>query len=339
METYGFSEYFYMRRTKLRIVFLYDDQDDYNLSNKIEYADFCLKDEAEVIISSLRRLGHSVYVVKGKKAILNDLNIIKQADLVFNKSEGFQSRNREGLIPALLEFMEIPYTGTDAYGFSLSLNKYHTKLIAKDMEILTPNFIIINNEEQLESISKLKYPVIIKPNNEGSSMGCSVFHEYNNEIQDAVKKLLLKFHQPVIVEEYIAGIDISVPIIGTLNDAECLGIVEFSNDDGSYPLIASTEFKYIDHYKTKILRKSDKTMSYIKKLSLQIYNALGCRDYGRIDFRLKNDIPYFLEINPLPTLCTGGAFDVCAHESGLCMDDIINNIIRSAMKRYQVLEK
>ena len=314
----------------MKIAFIYDDQEDYFVTDKIEYADFCLKKEASLIIHSLEKLGHIVKVIKGKSSLKKHINKITEFDLVFNKTEGFKSRNREGLVPAVMEMFGIPFIGTDAYGFSLSLNKYHTKLIAKDKGIITPKFLLIENEDDCQNIHNIEFPIIIKPNNEGSSMGCQVFRKLNNEVYTEIKRLLKKFKQPVLIEEYIDGIDISVPIIGTGNKAECIGIVEFSNSDGSYPEIASTKFKYIDDYKTKILFRNENILNKIKEDALKIYKALECKDYGRIDFRLSDDKPFFLEINPLPTLCINGAFNVCADNLGLGMIDIIDKIIKSA---------
>lgn len=315
----------------MKIAFIYDDQEDYFVTDKIEYADFCLKEEADLIIRSLEKLGHVVKVIKGKELLKKEICNISEMDIVFNKTEGFKSRNREGLVPAVMEMFEIPFVGTDAYGFSLSLNKYHTKLIAKDKGILTPRFLLIESEDDCQNICNIKFPIIIKPNNEGSSMGCQVFRKLSNEVYIAIKRLLDKFKQPVIVEEYIEGIDISVPIIGTGDRAKCIGIVEFSNSDGSYPEIASTEFKYIDDYKTKILFRDREILDKIGKAALNIYRALGCKDYGRVDFRLSDGSPFFLEINPLPTLCKNGAFDICANNLGMDMVDIIDKIIKSAL--------
>ena len=315
----------------MRIAFVYDDQEDYFVTNRIEYADFCLKEEADLIISSLEKLGHTVKVIKGKNELKKHLNEIFEMDLVFNKTEGFKSRNREGLVPAVMEMFDVPFVGTDAYGFSLSLNKYHTKLIARDKGILTPDFFIVEIEDDCKKVRNMDFPIIVKPNNEGSSMGCHVFRQLNHKVYETAKGLLDKYRQPVIVEKYIEGIDISVPIIGTGNKAECIGIVEFSNADGSYPEIASTKFKYIDDYKTKILFRDKAVLDKIKKSALGIYKALGCKDYGRVDFRLKDDEPFFLEINPLPTLCENGAFDICAKNLGVNMVDIIDKIIESAI--------
>ena len=315
----------------MKIAFIYDDQNDYCISNRLEYADFCLEDEASLIINSLKQLGHKVYVIKGIPNLKKNILELTKIDFVFNKTEGYKSRNREGLIPAICEVFGVPYSGTDSYGFSLSLNKYHTKLIANNIKIPTPNFCLIENECDYYKINNLRFPVIIKPNCEGSSMGCEVFYENNSNLLTSIGNLLKKYQQPVLVEEYISGIDISVPILGTGNAAQCLGIVEFSNSDGTYPEIASTKFKYIDHYITSILHREPHTEEIIRGYSLAIYKALGCKDYGRIDFRLNGNTPYFLEINPLPTLCENGAFDICAKTIGLNMVKIIERIIESAL--------
>lgn len=319
----------------MNIAFFYDNQEDYFLTDNIQFADFCLDDEAAVIVDSLQELGHTVTVIKGPEALRKSLHNINSFDLVFNKSEGFKSRNREGLVPAMLEYYNIPFTGTDAYGFSLSLNKYHTKLIALDNDILTPNFVVINSINEINKIRELQFPIIIKPNSEGSSIGCRVFYQNSKqEILQHINELVDEFNQPVIVEEYIKGIDVSVPIIGNKETANCLGIVEFSCLDGSYPEIASTDIKYVEGFRTKIIEDNTFFTEKIKSDSLKIYNALGCNDYARVDFRITEDAAYFLEINPLPTLFLNGAFDVCAKSDNQNIKDVIKRIVDSAIERY-----
>ena len=107
-----------------KIAFVYDNQNTYGVEDKMNYSDFCYDDEAQYFKKSLESLGHyEVNVICGVKNFFEVYNGGERFDMVFNKCEG--------IFPALLEYYNIPYVGTDAYGLSLSLNKFHTKLIAE----------------------------------------------------------------------------------------------------------------------------------------------------------------------------------------------------------------
>ena len=152
------------------IAFVYDSQDVYGIKDRLSYSDFCYDDEALYFQKSLESLGgYKVTIFCGMKKFFEAYNNGKHFDMVFNKCEGFNSRNREGIFPSLLEFYGIPFVGTDAYGLSLSLNKFHTKLIAEYYKIPTPKFALIETKEDAEKVNLLP-PPIVKPNSEGSSI-------------------------------------------------------------------------------------------------------------------------------------------------------------------------
>lgn len=312
----------------MKIGFIFDTQKDYKINDNMIYADFCQVEEAEFICRTLRKLGHQVCIIGSIKDFLADQNKYTY-DLIFNKCEGFNSRNREGIAPACLEAYGIPYVGTDAYGLSLSLNKFHTKLIAKYLGVETPKFEVIRSVKDVKNV-KLEYPFIVKPNNEGSSMGV-VIVDGDAELYDTVDRLLKIYGQEIMCEEYIQGDEISVPIIGVGADAEVLGITEFRPLNGERFKIYSTDDKYITGCRSFIYDCPAELRSKIIKNSLLMYREMGLMDYGRVDFRIKNDVPYFLEVNPLPTLEEGTSFVICSEANGRTFEETLDKIIKYSL--------
>lgn len=316
-----------------KIAFVYDTQDTYGITDRISYSDFCYIEEVKFIGSMLKSKGYSFIDIEGPKAFLdlycNGLNI----DIVFNKCEGFNSRNREGLFPAILEFLEIPFIGTDSYGLSLSLNKCHTKLIAENIGVNTPKFILIEKKTDLEKDLNISFPVILKPNSEGSSMGVKIVFS-KEELFTSVDELSVSYGFPLLCEEYIFGNEVSVPIVGTGDNANALGAVEFVQNDGSLFSIYSTEAKYYLGCKSIMYSNESDLTVKLKNDALNIYRSIGCRDFGRVDFRIKDGVPYLLEVNPLPTLSKDGSFDLCAQYNNESIADVLDEIIKSAAIRY-----
>ena len=232
-----------------------------------------------------------------------------------------------------MEFYDIPYVGSDSYALSLSLNKLHTKLIAKYYEIATPKFEMIENIEDVQKITSLEYPIVIKPNSEGSSMIVIVIHK-QEELTEAIKTISKKYGFPLICEEYIYGNEVSVPIIGTGKNAKPLGTVEFKQNNGDLFEIYSTEAKYYFGCQTLFFEGSAHAKKVMMESAVKIYNALGCRDFGRVDYRVRGSDVFFLEINPLPTICEHGSFELCANASGYSLGELLENIINSANSRY-----
>ena len=183
------------------IAFVYDNQSVYDIEDSIVFSDFCYDDEARYFKNSLEKADYNVRVFCGAKDFFKAYQQGLDVDIVFNKCEGFRSRNREGLFPSLLEFYNIPYVGTDAYGLSLSLNKFHTKLIAQYLHVPTPQFVLIDNISDAKKKLDFEFPVVLKPNSEGSSMGVKIV-ENANQLLGAVIDISDKYGFPLICEEY-----------------------------------------------------------------------------------------------------------------------------------------
>lgn len=327
----------------MRIGIVYDVKEDYFTEDGIgDYWDFATLNDINTLSSIFKELGHDIQLI-GNYTALNQL--IKSNrfdfDLIYNTCEGFKSRNREAIVPILLELNEYDYIGSDAYALSTCLNKLETKLIANYLGIRTPDFIFFSNhdlENLLSSVNQieiapLEYPLIVKPNCEGNSTGVFKVNNYN-EFVHALYHNYSKYHQGILVEKYISGREITVPIIGSGETATVFGIVEiFQNIDEELDLF-TTEGKLFEDTKYKNIQLSHETSKYIENSAIRIHNHIGCLDINRADFRLtEQGEAYFLELNPLPAIGIGGSFDTVGSSMGLQLKDILSLVIKSALSR------
>jgi D-alanine-D-alanine ligase len=286
------------------------------------------------------RLGSGLEIVEKIKK--------ERVDFVFNIAEGYSGRNRESQVPSILEMLNISYSGSDPLTLGLTLDKIMAKKIALQAGIPTPRFKIIKKINGLSLIeNKLRYPLITKPAWEGSSKGVynssKVFNK--NELQKNVALLFEKYaEQPVLVEEYIEGREITVGIIG--NDLpQILGLMEIVNknnngDDFFYSLETKKDWKRLVDYISppNINRLLEK---HITHYAISAFKEFGCRDIARIDFRISgNERVFMLEVNPLPGLSPEYADLVIMTEKlGMSYEDLIMAIFNHALSRYKKSEE
>ena len=232
-------------------------------------------------------------------------------DIVFNFAEGLVGVNRESHIPALLEMLQIPYSGSDALTLGICLDKSRAKEILTYHKIPNAKFLVAN---QLEDIADthFDFPLIVKPISEGSSKGIfsSSFVKNTQELEDEVRRILFTYNQPALIEEFLSGREFTVAVLGNGDEIEVLPIIEIRYEDFPEDVVPlySYEAKWILDTKEnnfdvfKCPAKIDsKLEDKIKETVLRTYNVLRCKDWSRIDVRLdKNGIPNIIEINPLP---------------------------------------
>ena len=314
----------------------YDLQDTYDISGDSIYKDFSFLSEVEFVEKGLSKLGHKVVLINGLEKFVKNITRYKsQCDIVFNMMEGIKSRNREGLVPALCEAFGIPYTGSDAFSMSLSLNKYHMCQIVKSFNIHTPNSYLIDYPlAEVDDITThgINYPCIIKPNHEGSSMGVELI-DSAEMLVERMRCLSALYCQQLVIEEYVPGVELSVGILGTSKQASVYSCLEFVNEDGSDIELFDYRCKYSSEFKAIKPRLKSKTINEICENSLLIHKTLRFEDVSRIDWRVKNDIPYFIEATPLPDFDIGADFDVSSKMAGETFETVLNKILTSALSR------
>lgn len=323
----------------MKIGITFDTMEDYNGIDTSQYCDFASLTSISFLKKQFELAGFDVELI-GTYEKLSNLIYSKKlsVDYIYNTAEGLQSRNREGLVPALLEANRIPYIGSDAYSLSLSLNKYHTKLLAKSIGIPTPPSTLIYLYDSVSEIKRklqqLSFPIIVKPNYEGSSMGIY----YTETAEDAYYKIRENqkvYRQEILCETYIDGMEITVPIIGMGKDTKAVGVVEFYYNNCKPLFLFTSNAKHYADIRCREAILPLETINMLKKHSESIHNFLGCRDINRIDFRVssKGDI-YFLEANPLPALDPEGSFCCAAKIQEISFPELLKKIVKFAEKRY-----
>lgn len=321
----------------MRIGLTYDIQEEYGYENfDAQHCDFISASEVSFLKNTLEEMGHSVFLIGNSNQLIQYLhNGNKVPDLVFNMSWGFKGRNREGLMPALLEAFHIPFTGSDAYGCSLCLDKLQTKLTAAYLSIPTPAYIEVCSETDFPTDFPFPFPVVLKPRAEGSSMGVYLA-ENMKEAKTAVKHLLEEYNEPVLCEKYIKGREIQVPLLADENGVHAVNVLETTMPDGNPVALYDAKLKHT-HVVSKKLADIPKEVAHqLKVYTETLFQHLGCRDFGRADFRLtsQNEI-FFLEMAPLPSLQPGGSFHTCCKLSDISSGMILEKIVASAMRRQK----
>jgi len=322
------------------------------LTDAEEEAEFDTEDTVNALAGAIERLGHRVEkmeVSEPASRLVAQLETFNP-DLIFNTAEGRQGRFREAFYPALFEELGIPYTGSDAYVLAVTLDKQLTKLVLREHGIRTPGWQFIEKLSELKA-EELHFPVIVKPNFEGSSKGISQdsVAEDVETLRKKVAEALDRYPAGLLVEEYIEGRDLTVAFLEHVdNDFDGVLVpVEYVIDEEKagkrrysiYDYELKTKFD--DAVNTRAPAKISPEMSdRLRKTARTIIRKLDCRDLGRIDFRLSAaGVPYFLEINALPSLQQGAGIFTSAELEGLHFDAVVNAVIQSAAKRFRIKER
>ncbi|HEY7422918.1 MAG TPA: ATP-grasp domain-containing protein [Gemmataceae bacterium] len=301
----------------------------------------------EAIAAALRGLGHEVELLGDGRELLERL-LRQPPDFVFNIAEGHGvGRCREARVPAVLEMLGIPYTGSDPLTLAATLDKDVAKRLVQSAGVPVPRWRVIQPHHQLRTKTVLSqrpitlpYTAIVKPAWEGSSKGirgkCVV--DGVEEMVEAVSALRQAHPQPVLVEEYIAGEELTVGVVGN----ECpqivgiLHVVPNQPDERFvYSLEVKRDYRNQVRYESWPANQAEAAQTEaVEDAALLAYRALGCRDVSRIDFRLKDGIAYFLEVNPLPGLNPESSdLVILACLAGWTYEQLIESILRAALER------
>jgi len=260
------------------------------------------------IADVLRGLGHEVELLGDGPAMLARL-MAAPPDFVFNFAEGVgTSRNREARVPALCEFLNIPHTGSDVLTMAVTLDKDVARRLVASEGLPVPRGRLMPLDRTLAQIDlrDVPYPRIVKPAWEGSSKGIrgKCVAENETELAEAVAFLRTNYPQPILIEEFIDGDELTVGILGNENP-QILGILRVLPLNPNERFVYSLEVKrdYANRVRYECPAKLDVGIAqYVRECALAAFRLLGCRDVARLDYRLRDGVPYFLEVNPLPGL-------------------------------------
>ena len=303
----------------------------------------------EAIADVFRSLGHTADLIGDGRPLVESL-LRNPPDLVFNFAEGSGvSRSREARVPAVCEMLGVPYSGSDPFALAIALDKDMTRRVVESFGVTVPKGITLapppgeydGDFAEFPPILEeagLPLPVIAKPTFEGSSKGirnrCVV--RTAEEFGPTVVELWRAYRQPVLVEEFIAGTEVTVGIVGN-DPAEPIGIMRMVPKKAGANFVYSLEVKRdwqenVD-YEAPAKVPADVARA-IETDALAAFAALGCRDVARADFRVRDGVPYFLEINPLPGLSPdSGDIVFLAYRMGLTYPQLVGIILDAAVKR------
>jgi len=259
-------------------------------------------------------------------------------ELAINIAEGVRGPTRESIVPAWLDHLGVPYTGPDGLTLAVSLDKALTKTLAACHGVRTPRFARVASVAELEGL-ELEFPLFVKPNSEGSSMGVrrsSLVHD-RSELVRQVEWVLTTYRQDCLVEEYAPGREFCVALLGN-GQPEVLPIAEVRAPCGFYP------FEDKGRHRKELIcpaELDDETAAEMRAMAVEVFRLLRCRDLARADFKLDaRGRPTFLEVNPLPGLSPYyGIYPRQALAAGYDHAALIGRIIELAIERAQANRK
>lgn len=299
---------------------------------------------------------HECIDIEADEEAYGELKELKsKIDLVFNIAEGFRGEMREAQVPALLEMLGLPYTHSGALADAVTLDKTLTKIVWQHFGLPTPKFVMIGLKEK-PYIAGLRFPVIVKPNSEGSSKGV-----FNDSIIEEPTKLLAKIREVrkgygngVIIEEFMTGREFTVTVMGNPGVGKGVYILPIVEQNFA---VLPKNLKPLSSFEVKWFFEDtlpDPTVAYIcpakldshlqkliETICIKAFTVLHCRDIARIDLRLDGEgKPHLLELNALPGMIPGtnvvSYFPVAARVAGWNYNQMVGKIIGHARERLGI---
>ena len=280
---------------------------------------------AKNVFGALKRLGYSnVELIDIDKNIAQTL-LERKIDIVYNAMHG--RFGEDGCMQGLLEILEIPYTGCGVTASSVCMNKDYTKNVLKNFDIPLIKSVLVKRDENYEDkIKNLRYPLMLKPVSEGSSIGMFKVSD-EREMRECFKKSL-EYNQDVLVEEYLDGKSLTVGVLENGDEMFATEILEFRTKTEWYDF----EAKYTAGMTEFILpaELSDEMTEKVKEIAVKTFKACGCRGVSRVDFLVSDDVPYVLEVNTSPGMTDLSDLPAQSKAMGIDYDNLVQIILNGA---------
>ena len=284
-------------------------------------------DSGKACIKALKKKGYKVVTFDPKNKPLNLIDKNK-VDIIFNSLHG--KDGEDGVAQSYFEYLRIPYTHSGVLSSYNSMNKIISKEIFKKHKIISPIYFVIKKEvfnklyiKKLMKIKKIKFPIVVKPINEGSSIGVKICNNFKNLV--SIVKTLFQKYDELIFEPYIGGQEIQVAVI----NGSPIGAIELKPKREFYDYKA----KYFKSAKTQHIMPANLSKSKyneVLKIAKKAHNALNCKGVTRSDFKFFKNKFYILEINTQPGMTNLSLVPEIANYKGISFENLVEKILLNA---------
>ena len=291
-----------------------------------------MSNEREVSLRSGKNVAQALTRLGYKNVVLIDVDenvasklVDEQIEIAYNALHG--KYGEDGCVQGILEVLKIPYTGCGVLASSVCMNKQYTKDVLKSRNLNLIKSVYVRKDENVtEKVKGLKFPLMIKPVCEGSSIGMAKVPD-NKELEQAFEESI-KIGQDILIEEFLKGDDLTVGVLQDGNRTFATEILQMKVKDGWYDYKA----KYTKGMTEFILpaQISDNAAKQIKEMAIDAFEVLGCSGVSRIDFILSDGIPYILEVNTSPGMTDLSDLPAQAQKCGIDYDNLVQLILNSA---------
>lgn len=291
----------------------------------------------EALEAAIRRMGHEPIRVGTAHDLLIALPTLR-ADCGLSIAEGARGLNREGWAPTLFELAGLPFLGSDALTLSLSLDKTWTKTLAEAAGVAVPEGRTYASVHEIDPADLPPFPLFVKPRFEGSAKGITAASKVASieALRQQVAWCVERYRQEALVEAFVAGTEFTVAVVGH-DPARALPVLQRAVERQTGIGLHALEHRGMDEADYAYHVESVLTPDLEARLhadALRIFDALRCRDFARLDFRVTPDgTPVFLEINPLPTFAPDGTFAIIAELMGRSYDDFLADVLTDGLRR------
>lgn len=274
------------------------------------------------IVANLNNEKHNVIgiVIDKKEDIFEKLKDIDFAFIALHGKFG-----EDGTVQSVLQTLNIPYSGCDVLSSAICMDKDMTKKVIKAADINTARWVMVKDLENLkeEAIEQLGYPVVVKPNNGGSSVATNLVS--SREGLKAAIIEALKYDKEVMVEEYIKGDEITCCIL----DGRMLPVIAIKPKSSFFDFAS----KYNDGGAEEVIVELEPALhEKVEKMALQCWEALKCSVYSRVDMLIRDGVPFMLEVNTLPGMTKNSLFPKSAAAANITFSELLENIIEHSLR-------
>jgi D-alanine-D-alanine ligase len=287
------------------------------------------------VYESLQLISDGVTHYNNPEAMLNNISKHKN-DIVLSIWSGKNSRNRKALVPSICESYGICYIGADPYVQMIAQDKHLSKYICNKHGIRIANDVLIEDKEQIKNISKLKFPLVVKPNFEGGSIGISSKNLVDTfaDAERLINELLLIFKQPILVEEYIKGVEICVTLAGTTTRLDVLeaDMIEIGGESYFEHGLFDYESKKENYEICKCVYATHLLDEKIKESFIKLFKSLGKVEVTRIDGRISDGKFILLELSPDMHLGKNWSTATAFASAGYSYTQMFERLIHNALE-------